>query len=104
MSVLSQILVGPSDWKEHASGKEGAQRFRACNLPTGHVGPGVYELGVTAPAWLPAQGGSRTSFIRPRDVIVVYVGHADNICQRLQRYGQAGAHLEGSRSVALPPP
>ena len=29
--------------------------------------------------------------------MAVYVGQADNIRQRLQKYGQAGSHLEGSR-------
>ena len=97
----TQVLVGPSDWKEHASGKEGAERFCVRNLPINSY-PGVYELGVISPSWLPVpQGGNHSSGIfQPQDVVAVYVGHADNLRRRLQRYGQAGSHLEGPRSVS----
>lgn len=93
--------MGPSDWKEHASGKEGAERFCVRNLPINSY-TGVYELGVVSPSWLPVpQSDNHSSGIfQPQDVVAVYVGHADNLRRRLQRYGQAGSHLEGPRSVS----
>jgi len=77
----------------------------------------VYELGVTAPSWLATsaaaavRGGASTTntnaytnastpALRRRDVVVVYVGQADNIRKRLQEFGQPGAHLERSRYFA----
>jgi hypothetical protein len=113
--------VGPLDWREHAAHKEGVERCRTQNLPAAHCnGPGVYELGVTAPSWLPTsaaavRGGASTTntntttnantnastpALRRRDVVVVYVGQADNIQKRLQEFGQPGAHLERSRYFA----
>jgi hypothetical protein len=90
-----QILIGPSDWKEHAAGTESIGRYRIHNLPIDYFGPGVYELGVTVPAWLPTQHSQTLPrHLRHQDVITCYVGQAENIRQRLQRYGQAGAHLE----------
>lgn len=105
------------DWREHAAHKEGVERCRTQNLPAAHCsGPGVYELGVTTPSWLPTpaagvQGGASstttntttnasTPALRRRDVVVVYVGQADNIRKRLQEFGQPGAHLERSRYFA----
>lgn len=67
---------------------------------------------MTAPSWLPtpaaATGADRVSTntnaaatttpaLRRRDVVVVYVGQAENIRKRLQEFGQPGAHLERSR-------
>ncbi|XP_041005167.1 protein EFFECTOR OF TRANSCRIPTION 2-like isoform X1 [Juglans microcarpa x Juglans regia] len=101
-----QILVGPSDWEDHSLGKEGAERYRVHNLPKS-FGPGVYELGIAV---------SRTGLGREvgrlnRDrIVVVYLGQADNVRRRLQRYGSRGAHLgdsylngqpNDSRSVSL---
>lgn len=122
---LWQVLVGPLDWREHAAHKEGVERCRTQNLPAAHCnGPGVYELGVTAPSWLPtpaaaaprrgasttttnttntttnANTNASTPALRRRDVVVVYVGQADNIRKRLQEFGQPGAHLERSRYFA----
>lgn len=95
-----QILVSPADWKESTSGREGGERFRSRNLPSPHVGSGVYELGVTLPA-VKSVDQSDSRNLKSEDVIVVYIGHADHIRKRLQRYGQAGAHLEGPRSKSL---
>ncbi|KAG0631666.1 hypothetical protein M758_1G270800 [Ceratodon purpureus] len=96
-----KILVGPSDWSEHAAGKDGIDRYHLHNLPASHFGPGVYELGVTAPSWSPTSHSQRTRALKREDVMAVYVGQADNIRLRLQKYGQAGSHLEGSRSSKL---
>jgi hypothetical protein len=96
--ILPQVLVGPTDWKEHASGKS-PDRFRASNLPSHFDGAGIYELGVTPPTWLPPQRKSDPVFLKPQDVVVVYLGCADNVLHHLQRYGQTGAHLEGARLV-----
>lgn len=94
---VMQILVGPSDWSEHAAGKDGIERYHLHNLPGAHFGPGVYELGVTAPSWSPTSHRQRARTLKREDVMAVYVGQADNIRLRLQKYGQAGSHLEGSR-------
>jgi hypothetical protein len=96
---MHQVLVGPTDWKEHASGKI-PDRFRMSNLPSNYNGTGLYELGVTPPAWLPPQRSH--DFLKPQDVVVVYLGCAENVHQRLLRYGQTGAHLEGVRYVHDP--
>lgn len=93
---VMQILVGPSDWSEHSAGKDGIDRYHLHNLPASHFGPGVYELGVTAPSWTPTSHSQRRRSLKREDVLAVYVGQADNIRQRLQQYGQAGSHLEGS--------
>ena len=98
MRCGAQMLVGPSDWKEGASGREGGERFRSRNLPSPHVGAGVYELGVTLPAWKTVDRFSETASLKSEDIVVVYVGHAEHMRKRLQRYGQAGAHLESPRS------
>ncbi|CAM6057062.1 unnamed protein product [Sphagnum tenellum] len=100
-----KVLVGPSDWRDHAAGKEGVQRYRVQNLPGSHCGPGVYELGVTGPAWLPVQqdqAGLGSNKLRSKEVVAVFVGQSDNVRQRLQRYGQAGGHLEGAKSGGEP--
>lgn len=91
--------MGPTDWKEHAAGKI-PDRFRICNLPSNYVGSGLYELGVTPPVWLPPQRSH--DFLKPQDVVVVYLGFSDNVHQHLMRYGQSGAHLEGVRCSVSP--
>jgi hypothetical protein len=95
------VLVGPSDWQP--SGREGGERFRSRNLPGLQAGSGVYELGVTLPAWKTVDHYSESASLKSEDIVVVYVGHAEHIRKRLQRYGQAGAHLESPRSVPLNP-
>lgn len=94
---MLQILIGPSDWSDYATGKIGIERCQVQNLPDFNLGPGVYELGVTAPSWVPTLHSKRPRSLRREDVIAVYVGQAVNIRQRLHKYGQTGAHLEGSR-------
>lgn len=94
-----KILVGPGDWKDHSAGEEGSQRYRIHNLPASYFGPGVYELGLTKQlrTSTPPQD-SKQPKLRRHAVVVVYLGQADNVRQRLQRYGQTGSHLEGTRS------
>ncbi|KAG0560190.1 hypothetical protein KC19_10G160800 [Ceratodon purpureus] len=96
-----KVLVGPPDWQ--ASGREGGEQFRSRNLPGPQVGSGVYELGVTLPAWKTVDHYSESASLKSEDIVVVYVGHAEHMRKRLQRYGQAGAHLEGPRSPISPP-
>ncbi|CAM6034449.1 unnamed protein product [Sphagnum compactum] len=89
-----KILVGPEDWKGHAAGKEDVERYRAHNLPGSNWGPGVYELGLAMPEWA-AMNEQRVGLkkkekkLRPQNVMVVYVGNAEHIRHRLQRYGEA---------------
>lgn len=93
-SVFSdwKILIGPSDWKNHSLGKEGAERYRIQNLPPG-ISPGLYELGI---AVTHTGLGRDVSKLVPDRIIVVYLGQADNIRSRLQHYGRQGAHLENN--------
>ncbi|CAM6120380.1 unnamed protein product [Calypogeia fissa] len=99
-----KILVGPADWKDHIAGEEGSQRYRIHNLPASYFGPGVYELGLTRQQQHASKPNTSTPEnskhrkLRRHTVVVVYLGQADNIRQRLQRYGQTGSHLEGTRS------
>ncbi|GMP59573.1 hypothetical protein CsSME_00022806 [Camellia sinensis var. sinensis] len=44
-----KALVGPSDWEDHSSGKEGAERYRVYNLPYCSSCSGLYELGIALP-------------------------------------------------------
>ena len=96
-----QILMGPLDSTEQinsASRKDGSCKYHTHNLPAAQFGPGVYELGVTAPSWSQVPNSKRSRTLKTEDVIPVYIGQAANIRQRLQKYGQAGAQLEhGSR-------
>ncbi|KAL6558546.1 hypothetical protein OROMI_018896 [Orobanche minor] len=86
----SLILIGPFDWEDHSSAKEGAEKYRTQNLPNWTSCPGVYELGVVAtrPQW------SGTRKLESNSVVPVYLGQADNLRTRLQHYGRNGAHLE----------
>ncbi|KAL2321378.1 hypothetical protein Fmac_030347 [Flemingia macrophylla] len=88
-----KILIGPSDWEDHAKGKEGCARYRIHNLPQ-QSGPGVYELGIAVSAT------DIYKRVPPSDrIVVVYLGQADNVRARLQRYGRTGAHLNNSTSL-----
>ncbi|XP_061352656.1 protein EFFECTOR OF TRANSCRIPTION 2-like [Gastrolobium bilobum] len=92
-----KILIGPSDWEDYSKGKEGSARYRIQNLP-GKTGPGVYELGI---AVLSNNGLGREIYklaTDPERIVVVYLGQADNVRARLQRYGRTGAHLGNSCS------
>jgi hypothetical protein len=91
-----QILIGPSDWEDHSKGKEGSARYRIHNLPQ-KLCPGVYELGVA----VSYNGLGREIYKLTTDpcrIVVVYLGKADNVRARLQRYGRTGAHLSNSCS------
>ena len=46
MYVNFQILIGPRDWEDYLSSKEGAERYRTHNLPNCSSCPGLYELGI----------------------------------------------------------
>ncbi|KAA8534864.1 hypothetical protein F0562_029920 [Nyssa sinensis] len=90
-----KILIGPSDWEDHSLGKEGASRYRVHNLPNCSSCPGVYELGIAIPH---TRSGREVGKVGPDYIIPVYIGQADNVRTRLQRYGQTGAHLENGTS------
>ncbi|WVZ15594.1 hypothetical protein V8G54_013160 [Vigna mungo] len=87
-----KILIGPSDWEDHSKGKEGCVRYRIHNLPQ-ESNPGVYELGIAV-----SNGGlgREISKLTPHShrIVVVYLGQADNVRIRLQRYGRTGDHLQ----------
>ncbi|TVU38172.1 hypothetical protein EJB05_11528 [Eragrostis curvula] len=88
-----KVLVGPSDWEDHAAGKEGVQRYRTRNLPDNF--PGLYELGVAGAS----DEGLRTRGRDSRSVVVVYLGQADSVRARLQQYGRSGSHLDTGNSA-----
>jgi GIY-YIG domain-containing protein len=88
--------VGPSDWDDHWFGKEGAHRYRILNLPENF--PGLYELGITKPS---TNAGIKTRSDDLNDIIVVYLGQADNVRARLQHYGRTGSHLECGKLYPL---
>ncbi|XP_065850739.1 protein EFFECTOR OF TRANSCRIPTION 2-like isoform X2 [Euphorbia lathyris] len=84
-----QVLIGPSDWEDYAQGKEGAARYRVHSLPS-RSAPGLYELGVAVSR---SGFGRNVGKLDPDDIAVVYLGQAENVRSRLQRYGRCGAHL-----------
>lgn len=88
-----KVLVGPSDWEDHATGKEGVQRYRIRNLPD--IFPGLYELGVAGAS----DEGVRARRRDARGVVVVYLGQADSVRARLQQYGRSGSHLDTANSL-----
>ncbi|KQK15475.1 protein EFFECTOR OF TRANSCRIPTION 2 [Brachypodium distachyon] len=91
-----KVLVGPSDWEDHAAGKEGVQRYHTLNLPDNF--PGLYELGVARPS----SEGVRARRNLLGGVVVMYLGQADNVRARLQQYGRTGSHLDtGNPSVSV---
>jgi hypothetical protein len=93
---MIQLLIGPSDWQDYFLGKEGASRYRIHNLPT-TSGPGLYELGIAVPrSGLSRRDGGK--LVRD-DIVVVYLGQADNVRTRLQQYGRSGAHLGNTYST-----
>ncbi|KAF2285154.1 hypothetical protein GH714_038866 [Hevea brasiliensis] len=89
MRFCFQVLIGPTDWEDYSQGKEGVARYRVHNLPTSS-GPGLYELGVAVSR---SGLGRLVGKLDPDDIVVVYLGQADNVRSRLQRYGRSGAHL-----------
>ncbi|KAH9301479.1 hypothetical protein KI387_013062, partial [Taxus chinensis] len=92
------VLIGPSDWEDHHLGKEGSERYRVHNLPLSCSCPGLYELGIASPC---SVLGRKKRKIKCQDVIVVYLGQAENVRTRLQHYGRDGSHLEGNASFSL---
>ncbi|KAH7677051.1 hypothetical protein IHE45_07G056400 [Dioscorea alata] len=93
-----QVLIGPKDWEDYALGKDGVGRYRIHNLPQCFSCSGLYELAISK---IPTEG--HKSREPPLDtIVVVYLGHSDNVRARLQSYGRAGSHLErGNLSVCV---
>ncbi|XP_039128733.1 protein EFFECTOR OF TRANSCRIPTION 2-like [Dioscorea cayenensis subsp. rotundata] len=91
-----QVLIGPKDWEDYTLGKDGVERYRIHNLPQCFSCSGLYELAISK---IPIEG--RKSREPPPDaIVVVYLGHSDNVRARLQEYGRSGSHLErGNPSV-----
>ncbi|XP_010443331.1 PREDICTED: protein EFFECTOR OF TRANSCRIPTION 2-like [Camelina sativa] len=87
-SVFSkwQVLIGSNDWEDFNNGKDGVGRYRVQNLPRKSF-PGLYELGV---AVISQDQGRK---LEPDDVLAAYLGQAESVRTRLQRYGRSGAHL-----------
>ncbi|KAF3332886.1 hypothetical protein FCM35_KLT02463 [Carex littledalei] len=91
-----KTLVGASDWDDHWFGKEGASQYRIHNLPENF--PGLYELSIAKPG---TKAGTKTRSDDLKDVMVVYLGQADNVRTRLQHYGRTGSHLECGKLDSL---
>lgn len=89
--------MGPSDWEDHSLGKEGAERYRVHNLPNCSSCSGLYELGIAVPH---SSSSRETSKLDPDCIIPVYLGQAENVRTRLQRYGREGAHLENGKPTS----
>lgn len=93
-----KVLVGPTDWQNHAAGVEGAERYRLHNLPC-YFGPGVYELGLCQLAEWSSHGTRSARQPSKYNTVIVYVGKAENVRMRLQHYGRCGSHLEGGTDL-----
>lgn len=89
--ISFQILIGPSDWEDHLLNKDGAEKYRTQNLPNCSSCPGLYELGIAVSC---PQTGREFDKLKSNFIIPVYLGQANNVRTRLQRYGREGAHLE----------
>ncbi|CAL1414182.1 unnamed protein product [Linum trigynum] len=87
-----QVLIGPSDWADYSVGKEGAARYRVHNLPS-TSSAGVYELGISV------RRSDSGRELGKQEIVVVYLGQAESVRTRLQRYGRTGAHLGSSYST-----
>lgn len=72
------------------------QRYRIHNLPANCSCPGLYELGVATT--IPDEG-RWTRKHDLDDIVVVYLGQADNLRTRLQHYGRTGSHLDYGNSL-----
>ncbi|KAI4350726.1 hypothetical protein L6164_005152 [Bauhinia variegata] len=93
-----KILIGPCDWEDYSKGKEGSARYRIHNLPE-KSSAGVYELGI---AVTHSRSGRKIKDLAPDEIVVVYLGQADNVRTRLQSYGRTGAHLGNTCSAHDP--
>ncbi|KAL1195178.1 Protein EFFECTOR OF TRANSCRIPTION 2 [Cardamine amara subsp. amara] len=87
-----QVLIGSNDWEDFNNGKDGVGRYRVQNLPRKSC-PGLYELGVA----VNRQDQSRK--LEPDDVLAAYLGQAESVRSRLQRYGRSGAHLRNVKDL-----
>ncbi|WOL06770.1 protein EFFECTOR OF TRANSCRIPTION 2 [Canna indica] len=98
-SVSSEwkVLIGPSDWEDYSLGKDGVERYRTHNLPANCSSPGFYELGIAVTS---TTEGHNTRQHALKNIIVVYLGQADNVRIRLQQYGRAGSHLDHGKSLS----
>eukprot|EP00250_Pteridium_aquilinum_P011781 c202_g1_i1 orf=27-767(+) len=92
-----KVLLGHNDWQNHSIGLEGAERYRLHNLPSSYFGPGVYELALHCDRITHGHGTKEDASrcLKKDTVVVVYVGRAENVRQRIQHYGRCGSHLEG---------
>ncbi|EOA13287.1 hypothetical protein CARUB_v10026317mg [Capsella rubella] len=86
------VLIGSNDWEDFKNGKDGVCRYRVQNLPRKSF-PGLYELGV---AVIDSDQGRK---LEPDDVLAAYLGQAESVRSRLQRYGRSGAHLRNVYSL-----
>ncbi|CAH2069709.1 unnamed protein product [Thlaspi arvense] len=81
-----KVLIGSSDWEDFKNGKDGVCRYRVQSLPRKSC-PGLYELGVAV------IGRDQARKLDSDDVLAAYLGQAESVRTRLQRYGRSGAHL-----------
>ncbi|CAA7062498.1 unnamed protein product [Microthlaspi erraticum] len=81
-----KVLIGSNDWEDFKNGKDGVCRYRVQNLPRKSC-PGLYELGVAV------VGHDQARKLDSEDVLAAYLGQAESVRSRLQRYGRSGAHL-----------
>lgn len=88
----TQVLIGSNDWEDFKNGKDGVGRYRVQNLPHKSC-PGLYELGV---AVISQDQGRK---LEPDDVLAAYLGQAESVRSRLQRYGRSGAHLRNVKDL-----
>lgn len=88
----TQVLIGSNDWEDFKNGKDGVGRYRVQNLPRKSC-PGLYELG------LAVIGQDQGRKIDSDDVLAAYLGQAESVRSRLQRYGRSGAHLRNVNNL-----
>ncbi|ESQ42740.1 hypothetical protein EUTSA_v10015325mg, partial [Eutrema salsugineum] len=81
-----KVLIGSNDWEDFKNGKDGVGRYRIQNLPRRSC-PGLYELGVAV------IGRDQSRKLDSDEVLAAYLGQAESVRSRLQRYGRSGAHL-----------
>uniref|UniRef100_A0A1J3G6X1 Protein EFFECTOR OF TRANSCRIPTION 2 n=1 Tax=Noccaea caerulescens TaxID=107243 RepID=A0A1J3G6X1_NOCCA len=87
-----KVLIGSSDWEDFKNGKDGVGRYRVQNLPRKSC-PGLYELGVAV------IGHDQARKLDSDDVLAAYLGQAESVRSRLQRYGRSGAHLRNVNNL-----
>ncbi|VVB16240.1 unnamed protein product [Arabis nemorensis] len=87
-----KVLIGSKDWEDFKNGKDGVGRYRVQNLPCKSC-PGLYELGVAV------IGKDQCRKLDSDDVLAAYLGQAESVRSRLQRYGRSGAHLRNVNNL-----